>query len=667
MKYFNKLSKSIIATLLAIIMVAGYGIQIVSASSAEEEIAEESIVEEVVEMTNEEIDAEVEVTAENEMEEENEEQEITQESMAQTFVMSKAAVKEPVGVQVKYFVLRPENAKYRSTSSLGYYVDLGYGTVSETKTIMDNSNTVSDLIEMEPDMEQLSLSGTQEVSWYRLLKVKVENVTEWCLFGEIVGKAAVIEEKPVAEEPEISKPTEVEPEKKPVEEVKPEEKPVVEEPIVEKPVEKEPVGVQVRYLALRPENAKYRSTSSIGYYVDLGYGTVSETKTVMDNKSAVSAMVKSEPGMEQLGLSGTQEISWYRLLKVNVANVTEWCLFGEIVGEAAVIEEKPVVEEPEISKPDEIIPEEEKPVEVVPEEQKEETLKELMYRMIMTGDSGTYDVTKYDVKSTVVYATYSELINGECKIAYNSAYSLLVMPTVVNGKVASIRFNGLDSNFKNRYQKTLDSLDEIMDSVAGMSELETVLWVHDYIVDKAYYKDDKGLSATASGPLALGYGICQGYSNAMMLALGELGIETQYVKSSNMNHAWIMVKVNGEWFHLDATWNRSSKTNWRTLHTYLLRTDAEFKSGLASKHYDWTTAAYTESLNVSTAKTYSKWFVHDVNGRMYYSDGAWYYSWNGDIVKSDINGNNRQILAKGNGSQLMITSFEDGEFTYQTL
>ncbi|GAB6156801.1 hypothetical protein JCM39194_00010 [Desulfotomaculum varum] len=62
-----------------------------------------------------------------------------------------------------------------------------------------------------------------------------------------------------------------------------------------------------------------------------------------------------------------------------------------------------------------------------------------------------------------------------------------------------------------------------------------------------------------------GKAVCSGYTFAMNLLLSAAGIENRYVDAEN--HAWNLVKLRGNWYHVDATaWD----TNKRTKNRYML-------------------------------------------------------------------------------------------------
>jgi hypothetical protein len=63
--------------------------------------------------------------------------------------------------------------------------------------------------------------------------------------------------------------------------------------------------------------------------------------------------------------------------------------------------------------------------------------------------------------------------------------------------------------------------------------------------------------------------------------LHESGIDTCFVH--NGDHAWNVVKINGEWFHIDTTWDDGENVNYN----WFMRSDADMKNA-GGYHATWT-------------------------------------------------------------------------------
>ena len=89
---------------------------------------------------------------------------------------------------------------------------------------------------------------------------------------------------------------------------------------------------------------------------------------------------------------------------------------------------------------------------------------------------------------------------------------------------------------------------------------EIIKIIHDYIINNSKYDQKRAenniityASNTAYGVLFEGYGICGGYADAMALFLNYYKIPNY--KISSENHVWNAVYLDGEWYHLDLTWD----------------------------------------------------------------------------------------------------------------
>lgn len=97
-----------------------------------------------------------------------------------------------------------------------------------------------------------------------------------------------------------------------------------------------------------------------------------------------------------------------------------------------------------------------------------------------------------------------------------------------------------------------------------MSDYDKIKKIHDYIISNTVYDQAKEKSPTnpneyiyksnmAYGPLLTGKALCGGYTDAMALFLEKMNIPNYRISSEN--HIWNLVYINGEWKHLDLTWD----------------------------------------------------------------------------------------------------------------
>ncbi|MGN0438398.1 MAG: transglutaminase domain-containing protein [Lachnospiraceae bacterium] len=101
----------------------------------------------------------------------------------------------------------------------------------------------------------------------------------------------------------------------------------------------------------------------------------------------------------------------------------------------------------------------------------------------------------------------------------------------------------------------------------GMSDYEKELALHDYLVLHCRYsdnvnQDEKSDIYRAYGALVNQDAVCNGYAEAMHILLRCVGIESKFVVGYGktpddewIEHAWNLVKLDGEWYHLDSTWD----------------------------------------------------------------------------------------------------------------
>ncbi|MBR3494068.1 MAG: leucine-rich repeat protein [Clostridia bacterium] len=89
--------------------------------------------------------------------------------------------------------------------------------------------------------------------------------------------------------------------------------------------------------------------------------------------------------------------------------------------------------------------------------------------------------------------------------------------------------------------------------VAG-DDWQTALNIHDWLTHHAYY-DGTYSNYGPDGVLYRGTGVCDSYSKAYLLLLNKAGISAERLSCPAMNHAWNLVCFDGNWTHVDVTWD----------------------------------------------------------------------------------------------------------------
>ncbi len=153
------------------------------------------------------------------------------------------------------------------------------------------------------------------------------------------------------------------------------------------------------------------------------------------------------------------------------------------------------------------------------------------------------------------------------------------------------------------YDYVISEVKKIVSQITNnnMSELEKVAALHKYVIDHASYESQtfydptpRGLLYTheAIGILKDGEGVCDAYSRLLGLLLTEAGIENKEVVgkvggAAEDNHAWNLVRINGNYYHLDATFNDQDKEM-----NYYLVSDKYLKSLKGVLRRAWNYSSY---------------------------------------------------------------------------
>ena len=131
------------------------------------------------------------------------------------------------------------------------------------------------------------------------------------------------------------------------------------------------------------------------------------------------------------------------------------------------------------------------------------------------------------------------------------------------------------------------------------SDYEKEKLIHDYIVSNVAYgypggeKEPEGDAYSSYGAIVLKKAVCNGYAEAMKLLCDLAGVKCKMISGTadGENHAWNLIKLDKEWYHVDATWDDPEPDDVsRIMYTYFNANDEQMLLD-----HQWNTNLYKEA------------------------------------------------------------------------
>lgn len=126
--------------------------------------------------------------------------------------------------------------------------------------------------------------------------------------------------------------------------------------------------------------------------------------------------------------------------------------------------------------------------------------------------------------------------------------------------------------------------DIIAQLTPDMDDYEKLKFFHDYLILTCENDKEDKYSDTIYGALVRKKALCEGYSKAFSYLCNLAGIENVIVTGdTGVPHMWNMVKLKGNWYHVDVTWDNPDDTLREAypdiiLYQYFMVTDSVIKN-----------------------------------------------------------------------------------------
>lgn len=200
------------------------------------------------------------------------------------------------------------------------------------------------------------------------------------------------------------------------------------------------------------------------------------------------------------------------------------------------------------------------------------------------------DVSQYELTREELFEIYDHLLNTGHFPWDADGYFDYVSNT--SGHVATFRPRLLRHtryDEKKYEQKMAELIAQVC--VDGMEPWQLALNCHEYIISRCKYSY---LDTTNNGYHALlgGQSACYGYARLYLEVMQRIGIPCKIVDAKDafdgLGHAWNVVQLYGNWYHVDLTWDDPLFTSHGiTDHEHFLKSDNQFHTEANGHNFDW--------------------------------------------------------------------------------
>lgn len=286
------------------------------------------------------------------------------------------------------------------------------------------------------------------------------------------------------------------------------------------------------------------------------------------------------------------------------------------------------------------------------------------------------DVTKYNLNFKSEYESLKSMMSqvvNETPYLFYAATNFTVSRNSQTNQIVKIGLGYTDEykktdgtvrkkKIKSAREKLDAAIEEAVSFVdPSMTKVEKAMILHDYIVSNTTYTNNssKQFRLTEIGVFLKNKANCQGYSMAYGILMEKVGIPVQYVSSSDMAHMWNMIKIGGQWYHVDVTWDDPVDAN-KSQDQYGVVKHNNF---LCSSTRIQKTGHYGFDKTIATSTKYDNKYWKNITSGFSYIDGKWLYMAKEGVTERDkLVGGTKRLIYNVAGKALV--PFTEGKYYF---
>lgn len=199
-----------------------------------------------------------------------------------------------------------------------------------------------------------------------------------------------------------------------------------------------------------------------------------------------------------------------------------------------------------------------------------QTQREIYYDFVSTIDQLETSLIFHNTESDDIIQAYEAVLNDYPEFYWLAGGCSWQEQTIGTSNTIWFELDTIHDVEKIRAQRrdVEDVCHGIVSDTAGMSLYDTVLYIHDYLVENTTYdietylyiaEGDLNVSGTAYGCLINHLAVCSGYAKAFQWLMKLSGVEclrvSGYDAYTGDSHEWNCVKLAGDYYYVDVTWD----------------------------------------------------------------------------------------------------------------